>query len=336
MIQQALLQVLQPHIDPTFSESSFGFRPGRSAHQAVEQARDYIRAGHRWVVDMDLEKFFDKVNHDVLMARLARRIKDKHVLLLIRRYLQAGVLEGGLVSQRTQGTPQGGPLSPLLSNILLDELDKELERRGHRFVRYADDCNIYVRSRRAGERVLESVEGFLWKRLRLVVNREKSAVDRPWRRKFLGYSVTSHYEPKLRIAPESIKRFKDKIREQMRRGRGRSPGKVIEDLIPLIRGWVTYFRRAEVRTPFVVLDKWLRRRIRCLLWRHWKRPRTRARKLMSLGIDRATATKAAYNGRGPWWHSGARHMRYAVRNLFFQELGLLSLAHEHHRLRGSL
>ena len=204
MVQQALLQVIQPHVDPTFSESSFGFRPGRSAHQAVERAREHVAAGYRWVVDMDLEKFFDRVNHDILMSRVARRVKDKRILLLIRRYLQAGLMDGGIVGQRTEGTPQGGPLSPLLSNILLDELDRELERRGHRFVRYADDCNIYVRSQRAGERVLESIERFLAKRLRLKVNRDKSAVDRPWKRKFLGYTVTAHREAKLRIAPGSV------------------------------------------------------------------------------------------------------------------------------------
>ena len=210
MVQQALLQVLQPHFDPTFSEYSFGFRPGRSAHDAVRQARWYVASGYRWVVDMDLEKFFDRVNHDVLMARLARRIEDKRILLLIRRYLQAGAMEEGLATQRTQGTPQGGPLSPLLSNILLDELDRELERRGHAFVRYADDCNIYVRSERAGHRVLASIEGFLNERLRLTVNQEKSAVDHAWNRTFLGYRFSSHREPRLRIAPESLQRFREK------------------------------------------------------------------------------------------------------------------------------
>jgi RNA-directed DNA polymerase len=332
MIQQALLQVLQPHVDPTFSESSFGFRPGRSAHQAVERAREHVAAGYRWVVDMDLEKFFDRVNHDILMSRVARRVKDKRILLLIRRYLQAGLMDGGIVGQRTEGTPQGGPLSPLLSNILLDELDRELERRGHRFVRYADDCNIYVRSQRAGERVLESIERFLTKRLRLKVNRDKSAVDRPWKRKFLGYTMTVHKEPKLRVAPESVKRFRAKVRELMRQGRGRSLGWTIERLEPLIRGWVAYFQKAEVKAAFERLDQWLRRRLRCILWRQWKRPRTRAKRLMKLGLDRHRAHISAYNGHGPWWNAGASHMNQAVPTRYLRSIGLLSLLEEHRRL----
>ena len=336
LIQQALLQVLQPEIDPTFSESSYGFRPGRSAHQAVERAREHIRSGYRWVVDMDLEKFFDRVNHDILMSRMARRVKDKRILLMIRRYLQAGMLEGGVVSQRVEGTPQGGPLSPLLSNVLLDELDRELERRGHRFVRYADDCNIYVRSRRAGERVLASVERFLRKQLRLRVNRDKSAVDRPWKRKFLGYTVTVHREAKLRIAPESVKRFRDKVRELARQGRGRSLAWTIERLEPLIRGWVAYFRLAEVKAAFEQLDQWLRRRLRCILWRQWKRPRTRAKRLMKLGLERQRAFTSAYNGHGAWWNAGASHMNQALPTRFFRKLGLLSLLEEHRRLQRQL
>jgi len=336
MIQQALLQVLQPQIDPTMSESSYGFRPGRSAHQAVKRAQEHVGAGHRWVVDMDLEKFFDRVNHDILMSRLARRVKDKRILLLIRRYLQAGMLEGGVVSQRIEGTPQGGPLSPFLSNVLLDDLDRELERRGHRFVRYADDCNIYVRSERAGERVLASIETFLGKHLRLKVNRSKSAVDRPWKRKFLGYTVTAHREPKLRVAPESVKRFRDKVRELARQGRGRSLVWTIERLQPLIRGWAAYFQLAEVKAAFEQLDTWLRRRLRCILWRQWKRPRTRAKRLMKLGLERQRAFTSAYNGHGPWWNAAASHMNQSVPTRFLRQLGLPSLIEEHHRLQRQL
>jgi RNA-directed DNA polymerase len=332
MIQQALLEVLKPHFDPTFSEWSFGFRPGRSAHDAVKAAQAHIAVGKRWVVDMDLEKFFDRVNHDVLMARLARRIEDKQILRVVRRYLQAGMMEGGLVSPRTQGTPQGGPLSPLLSNILLDELDKELEQRGHAFARYADDCNIYVQSQQAGQRVLDSVERFLNKRLRLKVNREKSAVDRPWKRKFLGYSVTHHRNPKLKVASESKKRMKGNLRQRLRRGRGQSLEHVIVAITPLMRGWINYFRMAEVRSVFEELDQWLRRRLRCILWRQWKKPRTRLRRLIALGLDPVQARRGAYNGRGPWWNAGASHMNLAAPNRFFAQLGLVSLSQQHRRL----
>jgi RNA-directed DNA polymerase len=239
------------------------------------------------------------VNHDVLMSRLARRIEDKRILRLIRRYLQAGMMEGGLVSQRTEGTPQGGPLSPLLSNVLLDELDKELERRGHCFVRYADDCNIYVRSRHAGERVLTSLERFLSKRLRLTVNREKSAVDRPWKRKFLGYTFTTHYQPKLKVARESVQRFKGRMREILRRGRGRRLADVIAELRPILIGWVSYYRKSQVRITFTQLDQWLRRKLRAILWRQWKRPWTRAKNLIRRGLPRDRAWISATNGRGP-------------------------------------
>jgi RNA-directed DNA polymerase len=333
LIQQALLEVLQPHFDETFSQESFGFRPGRSAHQAVKRAQAHIAAGYRWVVDVDLEQFFDRVNHDVLMARLAHRIEDKRILRLIRRYLQAGLLEGGLVSQRVEGTPQGGPLSPLLSNVLLDELDRELERRGHRFVRYADDCNVYVQSKRAGERVMASLEVFLSKHLRLTVNRAKSAVDRPWKRKFLGYTVTAHREAKLRIAPESVRRFKEKLRPPLRRGRGRSVGTTIEDIAPVIVGWVNYFRLADVRQSFEDLDKWLRHKLRCLVWRQWKRPRTRAKELIKRGLDPDRARVSAYNGRGPWWNASASHMHAAVPTRWLTQLGLPSLLDLHRRLQ---
>jgi RNA-directed DNA polymerase len=336
LIQQAVLQVVQPIFAPTFSDASFGFRPGRSAHDAIRHARAHIAVGHRWVVDVDLEKFFDRVNHDVLMARVARRVKDKRVLILIRRYLQAGMMEGGLVSARTEGTPQGGPLSPLLSNILLDDLDRELERRQHRFVRYADDCNVYVQSRTAGERVLTSLERFLAKRLRLRVNREKSAVARPWQRKFLGYTVTMHRTPKLRVAPQSITRLKTRLRLHLRAGRGRALSRTVADLTPLLRGWVGYFRMADVRSSFEQLDAWLRRRLRCIVWRQWKRPRTRATELMRRGLDESRAWTSAYNGRGPWWNAGASHMHAAIPVAAMREWGLLSLVDEHRRLQGAL
>ena len=332
MIQQSLLQVMQPHFDATFSEGSFGFRPGRSAQQAALRAREHIAAGYRWVVDMDLEKFFDRVNHDVLMARLARRVKDKRILRLIRRYLTAGMMDGGVVSPRTEGTPQGGPLSPLLSNILLDELDRELERRGHRFVRYADDCNIYVRSQKAGERVLESVERFLAERLRLKVNREKSAVDRPWNRKFLGYTVLSQRHPKLRVAPAAVKRLKGRLRGMLRPSRGRSLGRTITELTLVLRGWVAYFRKVEVKATFEGLDQWIRRKLRVILWRQWKRSKTRFKELVKRGLDQERARLAAGNGRGPWWNAGASHMNRAVPTSFLHRLGLVSLLQEHQRL----
>jgi RNA-directed DNA polymerase len=325
LIQQALHQVLQPIFDPTFSASSYGFRPGRGAHQAMAQAKAYVAGGKRWVVDLDLEKFFDRVNHDILMARLARRIRDQRVLRLIRRYLQAGMMESGLVSPRTMGTPQGGPLSPLLSNILLDDLDKELERRGHSFCRYADDCNTYVRSRRAGERLMTSLSRFLAEKLRLKVNEAKSAVDRPWRRKFLGYSMTWHQRPRLKIAPASLDRFKNKVRERLHGGQGRNVKRQIEELIPLLRGWVNYFRLAEVKGVLEDLDGWLRRKFRCILWRQWKRSFTRAKNLMKRGLSEERAWRSATNGRGPWWNAGASHMNEAFPKRFFDELGLVSL-----------
>ena len=334
MIQQALLQVLTPIFDPTFSDASFGFRPGRGTHDAILRAREHISAGHRWVVDMDLEKFFDRVNHDVLMARMARRVKDKRVLLLIRRYLQAGMMEGGVVSARDEGTPQGGPLSPLLSNVLLDELDKELERRGHRFVRYADDSNVYVKSKAAGERVLASLERFLTEKLRLKVNRDKSAVARPWNRKFLGYTVTVNRKPKLKVAPQSVKRLKAKLRLLLRAGRGRNLRLVVRDLIPIIRGWVAYFRLADVKVTFEELDSWLRRKLRCILWRQWKRPRTRYRKLIRRGLDKKRASLAAYSHRGPWWNARA-NLNLAVPTAELRSLGLVSFLEEHGRLARS-
>ncbi len=332
MIQQALHQVLAPIFDPMFSADSYGFRPGRSAHQAVRRAREHIAAGHRWMVDLDLAKFFDTVNHDVLMARVAHRVRDKRVLRLIGRYLRAGMLEGGRVSPRTEGTPQGGPLSPLLSNILLDDLDQELERRGHRFVRYADDCNVYVRSEAAGERVMASLERFLTKRLRLKVNRDKSAVARPWNRTFLGYSVTWNRQPKLKVAPASITRLKQKLRAQLRPGRGKSLARTIAEIAPLLRGWMAYFRLAETKGSIELLDQWVRRKLRVILWRQWKRPRTRYARLRSLGLDPARARLGAGNGRGPWWNAGASHMNEAVPTQWLRRLGLVSLLDEQRRL----
>lgn len=334
LVQQALHQVLQPLFEPGFSSHSYGFRPGRSAQQAVQRARAYMAEDRRWVVDMDLEKFFDRVNHDILMSRVARKVRDKRVLKLIRRYLQAGILDGGLVTQRTEGTPQGGPLSPLLSNILLDNLDKELERRGHAFCRYADDCNIYVRTRRSGERVMASVSRFLEKRLKLKVNRDKSAVDRPWNRKFLGYSVTVHRDPRLKAAPESVKRFKAKLKGLFRQGRGRNLGRFIqEDLIPVLRGWGNYFRLAEVKGVFEELDQWVRRKLRCILWRQWKRTYTRARNLMRLGLDKERAWRSATNGRGPWWNAGASHMNQALPKKYLDACGLVALLDQHRQLQ---
>ena len=332
LIQQALVQVLQRVFEPEFSEHSYGFRPGRSAHQAVKQAQTYVREGRRWVVDLDLEKFFDRVNHDILMERVARKVSDERVLKLIRRYLKAGLMDGGVVSPRREGTPQGGPLSPLLSNILLDDLDKELERRGHAFCRYADDCNIYVRSKAAAERVMVSITAFLTIKLRLKVNTDKSAVTRPWKNSFLGYSMTMNMKPKLKVAPASLRRLKKKLKKIFRMGRGRSIARLIEDLRPALRGWIVYFRHSEVKGIFEELDSWIRRRLRAVIWRQWKRTYTRVKNLMKRGLTEERAWKSACNGRGPWWNAGASHMNDAFRKDFFQRLGLVSLQQEHRRL----
>lgn len=326
LIQQALHQVLSPIWEGSFSPNSYGFRPGRNAHQAVQAARGYVAKGKRWVVDLDLEKFFDRVNHDILMNRVARKVKDKRILSLIGRYLRSGIMEGGLVQPRAEGTPQGGPLSPLLSNILLDDLDKELERRGHEFCRYADDSNIYVQSKAAGERVLESMTQFLEGRLRLKVNREKSKVDRPWKRKFLGYSLTANREPKLKVAKESVSRLETGVRELFRRARGKNLERFIrQELTPKLRGWGTYFAFSEVKGVFEELDGWIRRKLRCVLWRQWKKPRTRFKRLLKLGLKRDQAKASAWNGRGPWWNAGAQHMNTAVPKRIFDRMGLISL-----------
>ena len=333
LIQQALHQILQPMFDPGFSRSSYGFRPGRNAHQAVKAAQKYVAEGRRWTVDLDLEKFFDRVNHNVLMARVERKVKDTGVLKLIRRYLEAGLMEGGIASARSEGTPQGGPLSPLLSNILLDDLDRELERRGHRFCRFADDSNIYVKSNRAGQRVKQSITAFLEQRLKLKVNVDKSAVARPWERKFLGYSMTWHRKPKLRIASESRKRITEKIRSALQRGRGQSMQQVIAGLNPVLRGWIAYFQCTEVKNVLEELDGWLRHKLRTLLWRQWKRVYTRVRNLMKAGIDKVRAWTSATNGRGPWWNGGSTHMNQAFPKSWFDRMGLVSLLDTHQRFQ---
>lgn len=323
LIQQALLQVLTPIFDPTLSQNSFGFRPGKSAHQAVQKAKSYVAQGKRWVVD--IEKFFDRVNHDILMAKVARKIADKRVLKLIRGYLTAGIMIGGVTSPRVEGAPQGGPLSPILSNILLDELDKELEKRGHSFVRYADDANIYVGSEAAAERVMKSVTRFLEKRLKLKVNTAKSAADRPWKRKFLGYSMTWHKVPRLKVAPEAVAHLKAKVKVILRRGRGCNLRQTINELTPLLRGWVNYFRLAEVKGILEELDGWIRRKLRCVLWRQWKRTYTRVKKLLNRGLSEERAWRSATNQRGPWWNSGASHMNQALPKSYFDSCGLVSL-----------
>jgi RNA-directed DNA polymerase len=333
LIQQALHQVLSPIFEPTFSEASFGFRPGRSAHQALKAAQQHVAAGKRWVVDMDLEKFFDRVNHDRLMSKLAEKIDDAPVLKLIRRYLEAGMMAEGLVSPRSEGTPQGGPLSPLLSNIVLTELDRELERRGHAFCRYADDCNVYVRSRAAGERVLAGLTRFLSGRLKLKVNAAKSAVDEPWRRKFLGYSISWHREPQMRIARPSLRRMTAKVLALLRGARGRSLSYTIEQLNPLLRGWAAYFKLARGKQALEMLDDWIRRKLRGALWRQWKRAKTRARNLMKRGLTEERAWRSATNGRGPWWNAGASHMNAAFPKSWFDSLGLVSLLDTVQRLQ---
>jgi len=325
LIQQALLQILQPQLDPEFSKHSYGFRPGRNAQQAVQAAKEYIAQGRGWVVDMDLEKFFDRVNHDILMSRLARKIEDERVLKPIRRYLEAGMMEGGVVSMRTEGTPQDGPLSPLLSNILLTDLDRELERRGHCFCRYADDCNIYVKSEMAGQHAMDAMTGYLEKKLKLQVNRNKSAVARPGQRKFLGYSVTRYKQTCLKIADSSLTRLKDRVREIIVGNSSRNLGKTIDALNPVLRGWMSYFCLTEVRGVLQELDGWIRRKLRCLLWRQWKRPATRNRKLQAVGLNEMRARKSAGNGRGPWWNAGASHMNVTHPKRFFDALGLVSL-----------
>ena len=324
-VQQAVMQVLQRQWDPTFSQHSYGFRPGRSAHQAVAQAQQYIVAGYGWVVDLDLEKFFDRVNHDKLMGQIANRVEDKRLLKLIRAFLNAGVMENGLVSPSVEGTPQGGPLSPLLSNLVLDELDRELERRGHRFVRYADDSNIYVRSERAGQRVMESITHFITHKLKLKVNESKSAVARPQERKFLGFSFTAGPEVKRVIAPKALERFKQRIREITRKVKGVSIKTTMEELASYMRGWRGYFGFCETPEVLIALTRWVRLRLRAALWRQWKTPRRRRAELIARGVTERLASNTAGSGRGPWHLARSKALSVGLSNAYFRSLGLPSL-----------
>jgi RNA-directed DNA polymerase len=324
-VQQAVMQVLRADWDGTFSETSFGFRPGRSAHQAVEQAQVYIASGHGFVVDIDLEKFFDRVNHDILMGLIAKRVADKRLLKLIRGFLTAGAMEGGLVSPTEEGTPQGGPLSPLLSNLMLDVLDKELEKRGHRFVRYADDCNIYVRSQKAGERVMAGIEKFLEKRLKLKVNKIKSAVAKPSVRKFLGFSFTGGPRVLRLIAPQALVRFKARVRELTRRTCGRSLVQISKELSTYLAGWRGYFGFCQTRSVLRELDAWIRRRVRAVAWEQWKRGPTRFAELRRRGVGRDLAAQAAGSPRGPWRLAASPALNIAMPIAFFRSLGLASV-----------
>jgi RNA-directed DNA polymerase len=324
-VQQAVMQVLQRQWDPTFSDHSYGFRPGRSAHQAVAQAQKHIAAGYSWVVDLDLEKFFDRVNHDKLMGQIAKRVEDKRLRKLIRAFLNAGVMENGLVSPSVEGTPQGGPLSPLLSNLVLDELDRELERRGHRYVRYADDSNIYVRSEQAGQRVMESITRFITHNLKLKVNETKSAVARPQERKFLGFSFTAGPEVKRVIAPKALDRFKRRIREITRRAKGVSIQKTIEELASYMRGWHSYFGFCETPVVLEYLTRWVRLRLRAALWRQWKTPRRRRAALLALGVRPRLASNTSGSGRGPWYLAKSKALSVGLSNAYFKSLGLPTL-----------
>lgn len=332
LIQQGIHQVLSPIYDPDFSDWSYGFRPNRSAQQAVQKAKAHLREGKRWLVDMDLSKFFDEVNHQRLLSKLSKRIRDKRVIHLIERYLRAGMIENGIEEQREQGTPQGSPLSPLLSNIVLDELDKELEKRGHCFVRYADDFQIYVGSRKSAERVMENLGNFIENRLRLKVNKAKSAVDRPWKRSLLGYSFTTNKLGKLKVSKASINRFKKKVKAKMRSGKGRNERAFIKrDLNPLLRGWMIYFSGSDVKGFTKELDKWIRRHLRKLKWRQWKRPWTRKVALMKRGLSEENAVQSSFNQRGAWWNAGSRHMNFAYPAKYFDQNGLVSLEKTHSR-----
>ncbi len=325
LIQQAVLQVLQEQWDSTFSEHSYGFRPGKSAHQAITKAQEHIRSGCEYVVDLDLEKFFDLVNHDILMSRVARRVKDKRILRLIRSFLEAGLMDNGLVSPRNEGMPQGGPLSPLLSNLMLDELDRELEKRGLRFCRYADDCNIYVKSQRAGERVMKKITHFLRHRLRLKVNQSKSAVAHPWERKFLGFTFSVGNTAYKRVAPESVRRLKDRIRKLTARSRGRSFDQVVSETSRYLKGWLSYY--GVVQQPWLMrkLDGWIRRKLRCLAWKQWKTFKKRSKGLRNLGIRERKAAQTAATRRGPWKACTLPGVQGALSVKHFESIGLTAL-----------
>jgi RNA-directed DNA polymerase len=325
-LQQAVLQVLQPDWDRTFSPHSYGFRPHRSAQQAVAQAQQYVAEGYGWVVDLDLEKFFDRVNHDKLLGQVAKRITDQRVLRLLRAFLTAGVLEQGLVSPTAEGTPQGGPLSPLLSNLVLDTLDRELERRGHRFVRYADDCNIYVRSARAGQRVMASLTRFITTTLKLTVNSAKSAVAPPGERTFLGFSFTRPPVPRRRLAPSTVIRLKVKVRGLTRRTRGVSLETMVQQLSIYLRGWRGYFGFCQTPSVLTHLDEWIRHRLRSVVWKQWKRGRTRFLELRRRGVGLALAANTAGSAHGPWRLSHSRALDLALPKAFFVTLGLPELA----------
>jgi RNA-directed DNA polymerase len=333
LLQQAIAQVLTPIFERKFSPHSYGFRPGRSAHDAIKQAQEYIQAGNEWVVDIDLEKFFDRVNHDMLMARVAREVKDKQVLKLIRAYLNSGAMVNGVVMETGEGTPQGGPLSPLLSNIMLDDLDKELEKRGHKFVRYADDCNIYVKTPRAGERVMESVREFLEKKLKLKVNQKKSKVDRAIRVKFLGFSFYKYKgEMLIRVAGRSLERFRDKLRRLTKRTRSGKLEDIIQEINTYIVGWIGYYRQAKTPSIYEELDKWIRRRLRQMVWKRWKRGTTRYRELVKLGVPKGRAGLGAV-GDSPWHMAASPVINEALSNGYFRDLGLKSIKVRYQELR---